>query len=92
MTGNLADKHDLETFANKVIEEYAKEICESLPVGSFAEKVASVLMGGSETTFYTVAVYYGAIGIKKGRNTVPAALISDFAAAILSVFAVNLFL
>ena len=49
-------------------------------------------MGGSETTFYTVAVYYGAVGIKNGRNTVPAALVSDISAAILSVFAVNLFL
>ena len=63
----------------------------SVPV-TVPEKVASVLMGGSETTFYTVAVYYGAIGIKNGRNTVPAALSADFAAAVLSVFAVNLFL
>ena len=82
----------LRPFSGSGALGYYSEICESVPVGSFAEKVASVLMGGSETTFYTVAVYYGAIGIKKGRNTVPAALISDFAAAILSVFAVNLFL
>ncbi|MBQ7874468.1 MAG: spore maturation protein [Oscillospiraceae bacterium] len=71
---------------------YYEELCQSLEPGSFAERVASVLMGGSETTFYTVAVYYGAIGIKNGRNTVPAALAADFAAAILSVFAVNLFM
>ncbi len=69
-----------------------EELCQSLVPGSFAERVASVLMGGSETTFYTVAVYYGAIGIKNGRNTVPAALSADIAAALLSVFAVNLFL
>ena len=49
-------------------------------------------MGGSETTFYTVAVYYGAVGIKNSRNTVPAALSADIAAAILSVLAVNLFM
>ena len=71
---------------------YYEELCESLESGSFAERVASVLMGGSETTFYTVAVYYGAVGIKNGRNTVPAALFADIAAAVLSVLAVNIFM
>ena len=45
-------------------------------------------MGGSETTFYTLAVYYGAVGIKKTRNTVFAALCADFAAAVLSAVVV----
>lgn len=71
---------------------YYEELCKNLESGSFAERVASVLMGGSETTFYTLAVYFGAVGIKKSRNTVPAALSADIAAAILSVFAVNLFM
>ncbi len=71
---------------------YYEELCMELEAGSFAERVASVLMGGSETTFYTVAVYYGAAGIKKSRNTIPAALSADAAAAILSVFAVNVFM
>ena len=71
---------------------YYEELSENLESGSFEERVASVLMGGSETTFYTLAVYFGAVGIKKSRNTVPAALSADIAAAILSVFAVNLFM
>ena len=82
----------LRPFSGSAALGFYEELCESIRPGSFPEKVASVLMGGSETTFYTVAVYYGAIGIKKGRNTVPAALSADFAAAVLSVFAVNLFL
>ena len=82
----------LRPFSGSGALGYYEELCQSLVPGSFEERVASVLMGGSETTFYTVAVYYGAIGIKKGRNTVPAALVSDLAAAILSVFAVNLLL
>ena len=82
----------LRPFSGSGALGYYEELCENLAAGSFPEKVASVLMGGSETTFYTVAVYYGAIGIKKGRNTVPAALSADFAAAVLSVLAVNLFL
>lgn len=80
----------LRPFSGSGAIAYYEELCQNLLPGSFPEKVASVLMGGSETTFYTVAVYYGAVGIKKGRNTVPAALAADFAAAILSVFAVNL--
>ncbi|MBR5310630.1 MAG: spore maturation protein [Oscillospiraceae bacterium] len=71
---------------------FYEELCRNLKTGSFEEMTASVLMGGSETTFYTVAVYYGAVGIKKGRNTVPAALSADIAAAILSAFFVNLLL
>ena len=82
----------LRPFSGSGALGYYEELCESVPVDSFAEKVASVLMGGSETTFYTVAVYYGAVGIKKGRNTVPAALSADISAVILSVFAVNMFL
>lgn len=82
----------LRPFSGSAALGFYEELCKSIEPGSFPEKVASVLMGGSETTFYTVAVYYGAIGIKKGRNTVPAALSADFAAAVLSVFAVNLFL
>ena len=80
----------LRPFSGSGALGYYEELCENLVPGSFTEKVASVLMGGSETTFYTVAVYYGATGIKKGRNTVPAALFADFSAAILSVLAVNL--
>ncbi len=82
----------LRPFSGSGALGYYEELCGSLVPGSFAERVASVLMGGSETTFYTVAVYYGAVGIKKGRNTVPAALAADISAAILSVLAVNLFL
>ncbi len=80
----------LRPFSGSGALGYYEELCTVLEADSFGERVASVLMGGSETTFYTVAVYYGAVGIKSSRNTVPAALIADISAAILSVFAVNL--
>ena len=54
-------------------------------------RIASVMLGSSETTFYTVAVYYGAAGILKTRYTIPAALIADLAAFLASVLAVHLF-
>lgn len=53
---------------------------------SFAGKVASVMLGSSETTFYTLAVYYGAVKIKDARYTVSAAVIADLVGVFASVF------
>ena len=58
---------------------------------SFAGRVASVMSGSTETTFYAIAVYYGSIGVKKTRHTIPAALTADLTACILSALAVRLF-
>lgn len=44
---------------------------------SFAGRVAAVLLGSSETTFYTIAVYFSAVKIRKTRYAVPAALTAD---------------
>jgi spore maturation protein B len=59
---------------------------------SFAGRVASVMMGASETTFYTVAVYYGATKVTKTRHTIAACLTSDITAFIFSALTVNLFM
>ena len=40
-------------------------------------RTAAVMLGSTETTFYTISVYFGAAGIKKTRYAVPAALIAD---------------
>ena len=42
-------------------------------------RTAAVMLGSTETTFYTVAVYYGAAGIRRTRHTIPAALAADIA-------------
>ena len=47
-------------------------------VDSLIGRTAAVLLGSTETTFYTVSVYFGAAGIRKSRYTIPAALIADF--------------
>ncbi len=44
------------------------------PVG----RTAAIMLGSTETTFYTISVYFGAAGIQKTRYTVPAALFADF--------------
>ena len=59
---------------------------------SLVGKIASVMMGSTETTFYTLAVYFGCVGIKKTRHTLKSALIADFVGIILSVFMVYLLL
>ena len=46
---------------------------------SFLGKTASVMMGSSETTFYILTVYFGAIGVKKVRHTLIACLCADAA-------------
>ena len=47
-------------------------------VDSQIGRTAAVMLGSTETTFYTISVYFGAAGIKKTRYTIPAALIADF--------------
>ena len=42
-------------------------------------RTAAIMLGSTETTFYTISVYFGAAGIKKTRYAVPAALIADLA-------------
>ena len=58
---------------------------------SYIGRCAAVMLGCTETTFYTVAVYFGAAGIRKTRYTVPAALTADAAAFLSAAFAVRLF-
>lgn len=58
---------------------------------SYEGRVAAVMMGSTETTFYTIAVYFGSAGIHKTRHTVPAALTADLAGFLASALAVRLF-
>ena len=57
-------------------------------VDSQIGRTVAVMLGSTETTFYTISVYFGAAGVKKTRYTIPAALIADltgFAVASLTV-------
>ena len=53
-------------------------------------KMAATMFGSTETTFYVIAVYFGAVNIKKARHAVPAGLTADFAAMIIAVWTVRL--
>ena len=52
--------------------------------------MVSTYQGSTETTFYTLAVYFGAIGVKTTRHTVPACLIADVTGILAATFIVNL--
>jgi spore maturation protein B len=52
---------------------------------TFIGIVASIIMGTTETIFYTLTVYYGAVGIKKIRHTLWAAIMADLTAIIMAV-------
>ena len=54
-------------------------------------RTAAVMPGSTETTFYTIAVYFGAAGISKTRYAVPAALCADLVGFAAAAFAVRLF-
>lgn len=54
--------------------------------------MASVMCCSSETTFYTIAVYYGSVNVRHTRHTIAAALIADLAAVIFSILFVNILL
>ena len=52
--------------------------------------MSGTFTGSTETTFYTLAVYYGAIGVRKTRHTVPACLTADITGILAATFIVNL--
>lgn len=68
------------------------EIMETYGTDSYIGRVAAVMLGSSETTFYTIAIYYGSAGIVKTRYTIPAALCADLVMFWASAFAVRLFM
>lgn len=58
---------------------------------SYIGRTASVIAGSTETAFYTITVYFGAVGVKKIRHTVLCALCADGISFLLSGLVVRLF-
>ena len=67
------------------------ELMSTYGVDSQIGRTAAVMLGSTETTFYTVSVYFGAAGIRKTRYTVPAALIADFTGFFVASLTTKLF-
>jgi spore maturation protein B len=64
---------------------FATDLINTHGADSMIARMAATLYGSTETTFYVLAVYFGAVGIRRTRHAVPAALIADFVAAIATV-------
>ncbi len=67
------------------------ELMAEYGVDSLVGRTAAVMLGSTETTFYTISVYFGAAGIKKTRYTVPAALFADFVGFFMASWTVRIF-
>jgi len=60
-------------------------------VDSFVGRLSCIFQGASDTTFYILAIYFGAVGVKNTRNAVSCALIADLAGILSAVFVAYLF-
>lgn len=58
---------------------------------SFTGRLASVIQGSTETTFYVLAVYFGSVGIRHGRHAVACALLADLAGLVAAILATYMF-
>jgi spore maturation protein B len=65
-----------------MIEQYGE--------GSIVVKMAATMFGSTETTFYVIAVYFGAVGITRERHAIPAGLLADATGVLASVYFVRL--
>ena len=52
-------------------------------------RIACVMMGSTETTFYTIAVYFGAAGIINSKHAIPSALIADLVTIVMSIITIK---
>ena len=62
------------------------ELVSRVGIGSLIEKMGATVVGASETIFYTMAIYFGSLKIKKTRHTLLCAMISHIAGVLAAVF------
>lgn len=67
------------------------DVMKTYGADSFAGRLGSVFNGSADTTFYIVALYFGAVGIKKSRYAIPFGLIADLAGVIAAILVSYLF-
>ena len=67
------------------------DIVTNVGANTYTAKLAAVMVGSSETTFYVLAVYFGAVGIKKVRYALLTGLLADAAGIIAAIFVASYF-
>lgn len=66
------------------------DIANNLGPDDYATKLSAVMVGSSETTFYVLAVYFGAVGISKLRYALLVGLLADFIGIVAAVWVCNM--
>jgi spore maturation protein B len=80
----------IKPFSNAASLGIFTEIVKTSGPDSLATMISSVIMGSAETTFYVLAVYLGAVGIKKTKYLVPVCLTADLTGIIIAIILVKL--
>lgn len=75
----------VKPFSGSAARAMLLETMQSHGVDSFAALVAATVQGSTETTFYVLAVYFGAVGIQRARHAVGCALLADLAGVLASI-------
>ena len=66
------------------------ELIEAHGADSLIGRIAAVMLGSTETTFYVIAIYFGAVGIRRTRHAIPAALLADVVGFFMAAWVVRL--
>ena len=82
ITRSLSGSATLGLFSD-IVTQYGTE--------SFVTKLAAIMVGSSETTFYVLSVYFGAVGIKKIRYALLAGILADIIGIVLAIWVSHIF-
>ena len=75
----------VKPFSGSAARAMLIETMQAQGVDSFAALTAATIQGSTETTFYVLAVYFGAVGIQRARHAVPCALIAELAGVVAAI-------
>lgn len=67
----------IRPFSGSAALAVGADLMQTYGADSSIGRTAAVMLGSTETTFYTISVYFGSVGIKKTRYAIPAALVAD---------------
>lgn len=75
----------VKPFSGSAARAMLIETMQTQGVDSFAARAAAIIQGSTETTFYVLAVYFGAVGIQRARHAVACALLAELAGVIAAI-------
>ncbi|GAB2714354.1 MULTISPECIES: nucleoside recognition domain-containing protein [Comamonas] len=75
----------VKPFSGSAARAMLIETMQSHGVDSFPALAAAIIQGSTETTFYVLAVYFGAVGIQRARHAVPCALLAEFSGVVAAI-------